>query len=236
MSDPPRLLDQPGTSAGTLELLRELRPPQSLPPSVQAALVRDLSGLVAGSSLKAAGLALWVKASFAGVLVLGAGGAVYLSRSAAPAPAEVQPPASRPPAARPLAVATATAPPALPTAADTSAAGPAPAASAPAPDKAKSAAAPAPRDALAEEEALLEAARRASASDPARALSLLRKHQSQFPSGQLSAERLYLSVEALQRLGNTSAAKREAATLIKYYPNSAYARRVPALLGAAPSK
>ncbi|HVY32088.1 MAG TPA: hypothetical protein VHB79_36380 [Polyangiaceae bacterium] len=233
MSDPPRLLDQPGTSASTLELLRELQPPEAPPASVQAALVRDLSGLVAGSSLKAAGLALWVKATLVGALALGAGGAAYVARSAAPGSASVPPPASRPNAAASAAVVALVSP----TAAETPAAAPAPAAASLAvPEKAKRVASPAPRDALAEEEALLEAARRAVASDPAYALSLLRKHQSQFPNGQLSAERLYLGVDALQRLGNTGAARRDAAALTKYYPNSAYARRVPALLAAAPSK
>lgn len=231
MSDPPRLLDQQGTSAGTLELLRALDAPQAPPPEVQAALVRNLSGLVAGSSLKAAGLALWAKASLVGVLVLGGvGGAVYVARSSAPAPALAPTPAPR------VAVLAPTTAPAAEPAAPPVVEPPPQPASAALPERAKSAAVPTPRDALAEEEALLEAARRASASDPARALALLRKHQSQFPHGQLSAERLYLSVDALQRLGNASAAKREAAALTKYYPNSAYARRVPALLGAPPAK
>jgi TolA-binding protein len=102
-------------------------------------------------------------------------------------------------------------------------------------EKAKSVVPPAPRDSLAEEEALLEAARSASASNPARALSLLRKHQAQFPNGQLGAERLYLTVDCLQRLGNARGAEREAAALLKSYPNSAYARRVQQLLPTAPS-
>jgi len=232
MSDPPRLLDQQSTSAGALELLRALDAPQAPPPEMQAALVRNLSGLVAGSSLKAVGLALWAKASLVGVLVLGGvGGAVYVARSSAPA-SKALPAAPRVavvvpvPAAEP-APPTVVEPPPHPASAEPTSA---------VPERAKSAAAPTPRDALAEEEALLEAARRASASDPARALALLRKHQSQFPHGQLSAERLYLSVDALQRLGNTSAAKREAAALTKSYPNSAYARRVPALLGVAAAK
>lgn len=229
MSDPPRLLDQAGTPAGTLELLRALDPPAAPPAVVQAALVRNLSGLVAGSSLKAAGLALWAKVSLVGALVLAVGGAVYVVRSSAQPPAAAPPPAPHVAVVAPAPVSTSVTPAA--------AEAPAPPPRAAPPERAKSAAAPSvPRDALAEEEALLETARRALTSDPARALALLRKHQSQFPSGQLSAERLYLSVDALQRLGNTSAAKREAAALTKYYPNSAYARRVPALLGAAPSK
>jgi len=111
-------------------------------------------------------------------------------------------------------------------------AAPAVAPAAPAAERAKSAA---PRDSLAAEEALLEAARQALTRDPARSLSLLHQHRSQFPSGQLSAERMYLSVDCWQRLGNVTAAKREAAALAKYYPNSAYARRAPLLL-ASPAR
>lgn len=228
MSDPPRLLEQSSTAASTRALLLALEPPQPAPPALQAALVKDLSGLVAGSSLKAAGLTLWVKASLLGALALGAGGAVYLASSneqhttltapvastkvtAPPAVAAVAPPVEAP----------------IPAPAAPSSAAPS--------EKPRSVVPSAPRDSLAEEEALLEAARSASARNPARALSLLHQHQARFPNGQLGAERLYLTVDCLQRLGNVSGAKREAAALLKSYPNSAYARRVQQLLPASPS-
>jgi TolA-binding protein len=91
------------------------------------------------------------------------------------------------------------------------------------------------RDRLAEEEALLEQARKLLAQDPARALTLLHRHQSRFPNGELTAERMYLGVDCLSRLGKQAAAKREADALVERYPNSAYARRAPLLL-AAPAR
>jgi Tfp pilus assembly protein PilF len=89
-----------------------------------------------------------------------------------------------------------------------------------------------PRDRLAEEEAILEEARKTLAQDPARALTLLRRHQSRFAHGELTAERMYLSVDCLLRLGKRDAAKREADALVERYPNSAYARRAPLLFSA----
>ena len=225
MSDPPRLLEQSSTAASTRELLRALEPPQPAPPALQAALVKDLSGLVAGSSLKAAGLTLWAKASLLGALALGAGGAVYVASSNKPQAAAATPVASAKVAAPAVSAA-------VPHPLETEA--PVGPASATPSEKPKSALPSTPRDSLAEEEALLEAARSVSASNPTRALSLLRKHQAQFPNGQLGAERLYLTVDCLQRVGNVSGAKREAAALLKSYPNSAYARRVQQLLPASP--
>lgn len=227
MSDPPRLLEQSSTNASTLELLRALEPPQAPPSDVRASLVKDLSGLVAGSSIKAAAAATWLKLALVGALGVGAAGAFVWSQTTpsprVPAPAHEQ---SQVPAPQPDLP---PAPPAEPAAA------PAPPPVAVVPEPRKSAASAAPRDSLAEEEALLEAARQAVASEPGRALSLLQKHRAQFPSGQLSAERMYLSVDCWRRLGNMAAAKREAAALTKYYPNSAYARRAPLLL-ASPAR
>jgi hypothetical protein len=102
----------------------------------------------------------------------------------------------------------------------------------PALEEPKRASATPPRDTLAEEEALLEAARRAAGHDPARALALLQRHRTQFPRGQLGAERLFLSIECYRRLGNLPAARREAEALAKSYPNSTYARKASSLLGS----
>lgn len=227
MSDPPRLLEQSSTNASTLELLRALEPPQAPPSDVRVSLVKDLSGLVAGSSLKAAAAATWLKMALVGALGVGAVGTLVWSQTTASPNAPALPrehskmPAPQPnlPGPQPL----------------EPAATPAPAVVTAVPEPRKGAASAAPRDSLAEEEALLEAARQAVTTDPARALSLLQKHRAQFPSGQLSAERMYLSVDCWRRLGNLTAAKREADALVKYYPNSAYARRAPLLL-ASPSR
>lgn len=222
MSDPPRLLDRSTTAASTLELLRALQPPEGAPPAIKTALVKDLSGLVASSGLKAAGLGLWAKASLLGAVALSVAGVTTLARSPQPPPPPAAP-VTKVAAPEPAVVEVRSLPePSVsPAPLDTR--------GTPSPDKAKVSASP-PRDALAEEEALLESARRVVASSPARALGLLRQHQSRFPSGQLGAERMFLSVECLQRLGNIGAAQREAGLLTQRYPDSAYARRVAQLL------
>jgi TolA-binding protein len=208
-------------------LLRALEPPHAPPPAVRAALVKDLSGLVAGSGIKAAAAATWLKVSLLAVLGVGAAGGLWWSHAnSAPVEPSVAPREQPQVAPSPVVVA----PPLPPVVAP-----PVASVVAPAPEPAKSAGSSAPRDSLAEEEALLEAARQAVARSPAQALALLQKHRNQFPSGQLSAERMYLSVDCWQRLGNLPAAKREAAALAKYYPNSAYARRAPLLL-ASPAR
>jgi Tfp pilus assembly protein PilF len=79
------------------------------------------------------------------------------------------------------------------------------------------------RDTLAEEEALLEQARRALTTSPGTALTLLRQHQQRFPAGQLTAERLFLSVDALRRTGDRAGADRQAQALLKRFPRSVYA-------------
>jgi hypothetical protein len=79
------------------------------------------------------------------------------------------------------------------------------------------------RDALAEEEALLERARGLTSSAPRKAWKLLEKHRHRFPGGQLVAERMSLSVDVLERLGKTRAAQQQAEGLIRQFPGSVYA-------------
>jgi hypothetical protein len=225
MADPTRWLNDAQASPATVELLRALEPPQAAPRAVQTALAAQLSTLVAQGGAKAAAGAMWLKAvALTAGLASAATGVVLWQQSAA----------------KPAVVA---APPPLPRVAP--AAPPSPSASA-APNEAQPepsittrsravpppASAIAPRDKLAEEEALLEQARAQAGSSPSRALQLLKRHQAQFPSGQLSAERMYLSVDCLSRLGLRAQAEREAKALIARYPNSAYARRAPLLLAA----
>jgi hypothetical protein len=91
-----------------------------------------------------------------------------------------------------------------------------------------------PADTLAQEESILEDARRAVAASPEQALHLLNVHQRRFPSGELTAERMFLRTDALQRLGRAADARRQADTLVKRFPTSAYARLVPTLVSPAP--
>jgi hypothetical protein len=81
----------------------------------------------------------------------------------------------------------------------------APAASAPA--------AAAPPDTLEKEANLLEAARGVLAGDPARALALLDRHATEFPRGQLVAERGVLRIDALRRLGRLDEARSDGRAL-----------------------
>jgi hypothetical protein len=226
MSDPTRLLDDKQVGSVASDLLRSLKPPQAAPPAVRAALGEQLSGLVAQGGAPAAAGAVWLKVALVSVALVGSGTAVWKLTATAPESARPAVAGAAPAAARPAPAPVSSAVPA-----------PAPeAAPAEAPERPRAAAsAPAePRDKLAEEEALLEQARTLVGSSPARALALLRSHQSRFPGGQLAAERMYLSVDCLRRLGRRAEAQREIDALVARFPSSAYARRAPLLLEAKP--
>ncbi len=76
------------------------------------------------------------------------------------------------------------------------------------------------------EAALLEQARRALNSDPARALALTRQYQLKFPNGVLGQEREVIAIEALRRLGRTTEASERARSFSTSYPDSAHRRAV----------
>jgi hypothetical protein len=224
MSDPTRLLDDEKVASATADLLRALEPPQPAPPAVHQALAEQLSGLVAQGVAPAAG-AVWLKAALVSVALAGSGAAAWKLTAAPGVPTQAAISSAAPLRAAPPP------PPPLPEAS------PEPTPEIPAPTTPEPArattlpSAPAePRDKLAEEEALLEQARTLVGSSPARALSLLRNHQARFPGGQLAAERMYLSVDCLRRLGRRVEAQREVDALIARFPRSAYARRAPLLL------
>jgi hypothetical protein len=231
MADPRRWLDDDGASRAAVDLLRTLEAPKAAPAATRAALGKELASMVAaGTAPVAAGFGT-AKLVVLALAVAGAstGAAVWklARRPTSDAPAAVAIPAIAPPEA-PATGSEATVEP------------PAPLAPSARPlDRPRAASAPpapsAERDRLAEEEAILEEARETLARDPVRALTLLRRHQSRFPTGELTAERMYLGVDALARLGKREAAKREADALIERYPTSAYARRAPLLL-AGPAR
>jgi len=83
---------------------------------------------------------------------------------------------------------------------------------------------------LAEESALLEQARRALASAPSTALSTVREHARRFPSGQLSAERSLIELEALHRIGRRVEARALAERLLAQGGGELYVGRVQRLL------
>jgi hypothetical protein len=236
MMEPKRWLDDENAPREASEMLRALRPARPMPARKRAALAGVLAGLAMQSSRAASGM-VWLKTAFIATAVVGAtstgywlahrSGAVSIdSKSGVASVTSSEPVPTTAPASPPepeLAAAPAIEPTAPPAATDHRS-------MTPAPDRS-----PARGDTLAEEESLLEQARQSLATAPAQALKLLRLHHQRFPHGELTAERLFLSVDAHVRLGDKAGAERQAKTLTDQFPNSAYARRVPALLGSTKS-
>jgi hypothetical protein len=224
MSEPRRLLEDVTAPSEAAALLRSLYAPTPPSAAKQAELGRQLAALASPAPIVAAGAALWVK----GALVIGAlgiaGAVVWALRPtpSEPPPVVVNPPAVvNAPVQPPVSSESAAAPvePAPPT--------DVPRADAP-PSTAGTRAKPSPRDNLAEEEALLEQARRLAGSSPGQALTLLQQYQRRFPAGQLAAERMFLSVDVLARLGKNEAARKQADALMRAFPGSVYAAQVKA--------
>jgi hypothetical protein len=85
-------------------------------------------------------------------------------------------------------------------------------------------------DGVAREAALLESARR-SLGDPGRALSLLARHQHEFPRGVLTTERELLMIDALVRAGRRGEAEERGMRLRARAPGNFYEERLNRLLG-----
>jgi hypothetical protein len=73
---------------------------------------------------------------------------------------------------------------------------------------------------------LLDRARAALKTEPAKALALTRQHQRLYPDGALSQEREVLAIEALSRLGKKGNAEKRAGQFEQRYPGSAYQKKV----------
>lgn len=84
------------------------------------------------------------------------------------------------------------------------------------------------------EVALLARARAELASDPARSLASTDEHRERFGSGVLEQEREVIAIDALLRLRRRQDAEARAARFEQNFAGSAHARRVTALLAAAP--
>ncbi|UQA56754.1 tetratricopeptide repeat protein [Polyangium aurulentum] len=80
-------------------------------------------------------------------------------------------------------------------------------------------------DALLREAELLEKARTGVARDPEGALRALDGHRASFPAGQLTAEREYLAIDALSRLGRHDEARARAKAFVARFPSSPFAER-----------
>lgn len=149
--------------------------------------------------------------------------AVPLRPVAPPMPAPPPSPRVRRAATRPPDAAPTPAPPSPSVAtAPAGAAGGAPSLAAPPPEP----------EALSRETAVLLRAHALLADDPAAALALLDTHATTFPRGGLLAEREFMAVAALRRVGRGDEATARGRALIARLPESAYAERVRRLLAA----
>jgi hypothetical protein len=81
-------------------------------------------------------------------------------------------------------------------------------------------------DPLVRESELVQEAMRSVQRDSAHALRVAVQHAREFPNGQLAAERAYVRVRALARLGRIDEAVSEARALIEAHPESEYAARL----------
>jgi hypothetical protein len=79
------------------------------------------------------------------------------------------------------------------------------------------------KDRLAREVDLLESARSSLGSMPAKALQSARRHERDFPDGQLRAERMFIEAQALKNLGRHAEARRQAERALRQYPKGLYA-------------
>ena len=83
---------------------------------------------------------------------------------------------------------------------------------------------------IADEARLLEKARARLTAEPAQALEVANTHERLYPTGQLSAEREFIAVDALMRLGRRTEAEQRAEPRLRQFPNGLYAKRLRKLL------
>jgi len=245
MSDPTRWMNDKDAPREIVEMLEAMPAPKPAPPSLHQRLASRF-GQTPAAAPGLLGHTFWMKATKISAAVLLGGGAVlaaargpFAQRRASSAsihldaPREPSPtPAVDPPS---LAEAPSASDPPAPSLADPLPSNPAPAQSRAAGNGQPSTRRAGTADTLAEEEAILEDARKAIGSAPQRALRLLNLHQRRFPSGELTAERLFLRADAYRRLGRTADAHREADALVKSFPASTYARLVGDLVDPRPA-
>lgn len=81
---------------------------------------------------------------------------------------------------------------------------------------------------------LIDEARQALHSSPARALALASQHERRFPHGSMAEERDVIRISALVGLGQIASARALASEFLRVNSGSAYARRVEAVLSSTP--
>lgn len=222
---------EPVGSPGEVESLRQ-RLAQALPPSAglgDAPLPRP-----SGAALREA---RWLRPRWFGWAAAGVSTAALVWLAARPGDEKATPPApgvaapSTPPPAAPSEPAALQPTDAIPPAAvvpealtgDTAREAPTePEVEAPEPRARKARSAPTKPD----EPELLRQAQSALAARPAEALALTREHERHFARGALREEREVLAIEALRRLGRSSAAADRARRFEKSYPRSVHLEKV----------
>lgn len=85
-----------------------------------------------------------------------------------------------------------------------------------------------------EEAPLVESARRAAGTDPARALRLVAEHRRNFPDGALRMEARVVEIEALVHLGQREQAERLARDFLERERGTAYRHRIERILELHP--
>jgi len=231
LKDPPRLLDASGgAEPGLRDLLSAAKNDVGSDAQV-ARLAERLGPLLAPPALPAppiaataSGMGAALKLGLVGVaLIVAGGGAWQLSTSKLAPPSATIPPHAAPPLA-PASPVVAASP--SPSPAASLVESPAPAASDVEPPAVSNVPGkPAPPAQLSEAE-LLEQARSALKSDPARALARANEHRRRFPGGVLVQEREVLAIQALRQLGRTAEADSRAAAFEKAFPGSAFQRKL----------
>jgi len=81
-------------------------------------------------------------------------------------------------------------------------------------------------DSFARELALLEEAQRLLRTNPSDAMARITEHRKSFPQGRLQAEREFLAIDVLLRLGNKAVARARAKALLERADGSPYATRI----------
>jgi hypothetical protein len=227
--DPPRLLDaSAGAPAGLRDLLDAARNDVGSDAQV-ARLAQRLGPLLPppaipapATAATASGMGGALKLGLAGVALLVVGGGAWLllaPKSAAPstpisAPRVLEQPPSAP--AAPLPAAAPAVPLVVTPQPDDASAQPPGAAKLPAK----------PAVAQVSEAELLEQARTALKSAPARALARANEHRARFPGGVLVQEREVIAIQALRQLGRSAEADQRAEAFAKAFPGSAFARKL----------
>jgi outer membrane biosynthesis protein TonB len=227
--DPQRLLDSsdPAT-AGLRDVMRAAQ--RDVGTDAQLArMSARLGAVLAPAAVVATGAAALGGASKLGgsaklglvtVALIAAGGGAWLLSTSQPAPPPV--PTPSPPVAVVAPVAPLpepiVAPPAAPSTPQADSAQP-PATTPKPADK------PTPPAQLSEAE-LLEQARSALKTDPARALARANQHAARFPGGALVQEREVIAIKALRQLGRTADADSRSESFVKAFPGSAFGRKL----------